>query len=180
MKKLSTLIGAHVHTIHTSLHCGYVFSFTLNKSQNKINSILIANDELDAVYSVQTNNVFAFDSLVILKNETALSVIADSYPETMLNAQVFNINGTNLGRVIDIEFDDSFTLQKIITTLTTFQPNKIISHNNGTVFINTTDTHYSLSSFKPSKKSILQHTPLSVETLSSVPTPIEIQAKPNA
>ena len=180
MKKISNLIGSSVYTINNCTNCGYVFSFTLNKTKSKITSLLIYDDNLDVNYSVPVRKVFSFNSQVMLKNETALNVIADTYLSTIINAQVFDIFGESLGRIVDIEFDDKFVIKSIITTKCSFLPKQIINYGNDLVFVNSLNTRYPLSFFKPTKKSMIKNNLMSVEVLSTIPTPKEIAAKPNS
>ena len=176
MNNLSSLIGSLVYEVNKSCFIGTVFSITLNNAKNKINSLLIADDNLEIVYSVLTQKVFAFKSAVILKNSTALNVVADNSPETIMNAKVISISGENLGKVVDVEFNEKFVITSILTNDISFSSNQIVNYNNHILFVNTLDKFYPRSFFTPTKKALQRSALSEVEAL-SIAIPKEITAK---
>jgi len=177
MKKISNLMGTNVFDISQSKQIGSIFSFTLNKTKTKINSLLLADEETDVTYSLPTTKVFSFSSVLMIKNFTTLSVVADTTPDTIMNAKVVSISGETFGNVDEIEFDDKFNITKIHTPKLSFMPQKIVNYASHILIINTQDRVYPLSYFKPSHKAIELSSESKVRALSNIQTPKEITAK---
>ncbi|MBR4270292.1 MAG: hypothetical protein IKQ31_01255 [Clostridia bacterium] len=148
--KLSNIIGKQVISIFDSTVIGTVFSFQLNKSKTCITDILLegANSE---VYLIPTSKIFASLDCILIKNNSPISLVADNYPPTMMNALVFDLAGRGLGNVIDIHYDERYQISSFITQRATISPKQIVNCTQKLILINT-DTHYILSHFYPRTK----------------------------
>ena len=177
MNKLTNLIGTNVFDVSQSMLIGSIFSFTLNKTKTKINSLFIADEESEITYTLPTKKVFSFSSVMIIKNFTALSVVADSTPDTIMNAKVVSISGETFGNMEEIEFDNKFNITSLHTNSLSFKPSQIINYANHILIVNTTQRPYPLSYFKPSQKAIELSSETQVRALSNIPPPKEITAK---
>ncbi len=143
---LSSIIGAPVISIFDNRIIGTIFSFQLNKTHTKIAHFLLEGID-EKVYLLPSIKIFAIQDAVLIKNSTALSVVADNSPPTIVNTLVIDLEGKILGKVVDIELTKFQQIRSLYTKSTQFYPHQILACNYNVTILKTDNT--TLNHFRP-------------------------------
>ena len=91
--QLSKIVGSKVYSLFDCVEVGYVLGICFNKRLTKIENLVIANDDEETNYTLNTKSIYAVkDGCVMIKNLTKLSVTNTS-PQSFINTTTLNIDG---------------------------------------------------------------------------------------
>ena len=112
--------------------------------------LVLQNDDKKIILKVKDIFSYSFDSIMI-KNKQKLIITNNENEPSFLDKEVFTATGKQMGKVVDIIFNEHFVVQKIITEKCEFDSQKIIV-NNDIIIINEQNSNYHLKNFKPTNK----------------------------
>ncbi len=151
MRYLSELVSKKVLNLYSGKVEGTVKDICFNDGYKKIEYLKIFdNDEEE--YIINTNKIYKFgqDSIVIKNAEAmTLSLNLKEKNNNIINYDIFSTSGDFLGKVKDIEFNDKFQTQAIISNETKFSPSQIINVGENVIINDNDKVRIRLSNFKP-------------------------------
>ena len=130
------------------------------------------------MYLLPLNRVLSIGEVVVIRNRSSLSVVADGMTSSLINTEAVTLLGVDAGRITEIEFDDRFNITQIQWEKMAFSSQQLINSNNGLTLFNDTDKKYKNSSFAPRARPIQSNSEVMVEALEQVSAPLSSVATP--
>ena len=173
------IITKKVVSIYEGEVVGYVLGLKIRNKMEKIESIIIADDENDMEYILKTQDIFDMNNdCVMIKNKSKLMVTTDT-KSTNINMEILGINGINYGKVEDIKYNKNYKIEKILCKNIEFLPKNIINMGENIIIINDTNKKYNRGNFAITNRiKIDDKNTQVVEILphSTLPTPIKVNS----
>lgn len=171
------LITKKVLSIYDSEVCGYVLGIKFGEKMQKINSLIIVNEDEDVEYTLKISDVISIENdYVTIRNKSKLVVTMDNKMDN-LNSDIVGINGVSYGTIEDLEIGKNYKINKILCKNAEFLPKNILCVGENVIIVNDTGKNYNRSNFAPllkveNTKSATQ----SVEILphNTLPTPVRV------
>lgn len=178
MKKFTEIIGAKVFSAYNTEYIGVVLNIQMNSHFTRAKNLVISGNDDETIYLLPFQKIFAIDSIVLIRNKTALSVVPDGIRDSILNAQCITLSGLDAGRITEIEFDDKFYIQKIITETASFSSKQLIKCESGAALFNDTQKVYTHSRFAPHVEMPTTSSDITVQALNEPQPPLSSVATP--
>ena len=178
MKKFTEIIGAKVFSAYNTELIGVVLNIQMNTNFTKAKNLIISGADDETIYLLPFARIFALNNVILIRNKTALSVVPDGIRESILNAQSITLSGRDAGRIIEIEFDDKFNIEKITTEATAFTPKQLLKYANGTALFNDTEKVCTYARFAPRVTMHTTSSDITVQALNEPQPPLSSVATP--
>ncbi len=179
MQNFTQIVGAKVICAYNAEFVGTVLNIQMDKSYTKAKNLIISGVDDESMYLLPINRVLSIGEIVVIRNRSSLSVVADSLPSSLINTIAVTITGIDAGRITEIEFDNKFLISKIQCEKMTFASKQLINSSNGLSLFNDTEKKYKNSTFAPRTRPINTESEITVEALeSTAPTPLSSVATP--
>lgn len=125
--KLSNIIGKQVFVVYDATFLGTVNDVAFDNKYTKILGLYFFDQE-ENEYFVKTQNIFAMDDFVIIKNTNKISnEFLLNKPLSPLGKNIVNHNGKDYGQLSDLEIDEKFNITNFISNNNnSFTPKEII------------------------------------------------------
>ena len=151
--KLSELIGTKVYSIFDCVEVGYVLGACFNKKYNKIVNLVIANDDEEQNYVLNTKNIYANNKdCVLIKNLTKVFV-SELEPETLLHNTLLDVSGecTKIGEVI---LTKNLEVEKLVGQNFEITPLNLLFKNKNILLCNKNNSEIKRKNFRPRTKKL--------------------------
>ena len=173
------IISKKVISIFDGEVVGYVLGLKIRDRMQKIENLVVADDENEMEYTLKMQDVFSMDNeFVMIRNKSKLLVTTDSKCSN-INMLVVGVNGANYGIIEDIKYSKNYKIDKIICENSEIIPQNIISMSENIIVFNDSDIKYNRSNFAINKVIDIQtNANQKVEILphSTLPTPIKVNS----
>ena len=91
--QLTNLIGSNVYSVYDCAKMGFVVAVSFNKHLNKLENLFVANDEEDAILTLNVKNIYKTNkNTILIRNNTKLAITPQS-PQSLINQTLVNIDG---------------------------------------------------------------------------------------
>ncbi len=123
MNKLSNILGRPIISLYNGQIEGTIINASFDKKMQKIKYLLILNepietttdDVLNEIKVLPTKEVYNIgQDAIVVRNNSCISNYSSLEPNIQymnpINAEVYTVLGTRLGKILDINFDDSFNV----------------------------------------------------------------------
>ena len=163
--KFSTLIGKKVISLYDRCIAGVTIGATFKDNLRKISHLVIEDNLEDGLFDelyVDVKNLFSYsgDALVI-KNNYALKSLGEASTLSPIGLEVYSIKGASLGKIVDLELDDKFVVQKYITQTNQIDSSSVAGINSGIMLVQESDEQnkkVDITKFKHKTKTIKAQT----------------------
>lgn len=118
LEKISKLLGKPLINIYDGKLEGYIKNALIDKKLNKIVWLEIFNDETGSEKFASIKDIFSFDSdAVMIKNgeNIFLSNTIMANEINPINYKVYCTDGSFDSKIVDVEFDDNFSVKNLQT-----------------------------------------------------------------
>jgi sporulation protein YlmC with PRC-barrel domain len=150
MRKISEIISKEIISVFEGEKIGTVKNITFSNNYKKIKSFVFFDDECEFESEVLSKNVYnATEDGVLIRNLSKVSndFIVNNNP---MNTSVFLLNGTGMGKISDICFDENFNVMQFNTSMgKSFLPNQILKMGFDVCIIKNDSAKISVAAFKP-------------------------------
>lgn len=147
----TSLIGKKVISVYDGKISSYIIDILFSKKGN-VSSFVAIDEDNESEQIIEIKDIFKIgEDAVLIKNSTKIIVSGHNCKNIFINKEVFDINGSSLGNVLDIEIDN-LKISKILTTKSHFLFDEIISLNS-VIMINNS-SNMKKHHFAPKKKQI--------------------------
>ncbi|MBO5102668.1 MAG: PRC-barrel domain-containing protein [Clostridia bacterium] len=148
MQNFTQIIGMPVISIFNCELIGTVINMQISKDNKHIKYLIISSTDEETTYLLSPKNVYAVNSVVLIRNKQHLSVTNELMQSNLINTSAFGLSGKSYGAVKEINLNDNWQITQIITEQTL--PNAQLLHFTQSLSIfNDTDKKYSKSTFAP-------------------------------
>jgi len=174
------LIGQKIISIYDGKIDSYVIDAVF-KDNRKLSKFIIADIENETQKILEIKNIFhlGLDGILI-SNVNKLIIAEYDYSKNLyMNKEIFDVNGNNLGKVVDIQLSQKLEIEKFITTKGFFEPHQIINVNY-IIIINNSQTKYKKWRFAPKKSVITQATATQPVTINATQIPLRVISSHNS
>ncbi len=178
MQNFTQIVGAKVICAYNAEFVGTVLNIQTDKSHTRAKNLIITGADDESMYLLPLNRVLSIGEVVVIRNRSSLSVVADGMTSSLINTEAITLLGVDAGRVTEIEFDDKFFISNIQCEKMAFSSQQLINSNNGLTLFNDTDKKYKNSSFAPRARPIQSNSEVMVEALEQVSAPLSSVATP--
>ncbi len=178
MQNFTQIVGAKVICAYNAEFVGTVLNIQTDKSNTRAKNLIIAGADDESMYLLPLTRVLSIGEVVVIRNRSSLSVVADGMTSSLINTEAVTLKGVDAGRITEIEFDDKFFISNIQCEKMAFSSQQLINSNNGLTLFNDTDKKYKNSSFAPRARPIQSNSEVMVEALEQVSAPLSSVATP--
>lgn len=121
MIKLTDIISKPVVSIFDCKQIGIIENVLFNKLKKTIEYFIIYDEKNDALYSISIKSIVGLNNFVLVKNISELCLKSDldleiTPYENLMNKNIIDINGENLGKINEIILDEKFKIISFGTT----------------------------------------------------------------
>lgn len=115
MEKISNEISKKVISLTSGNVIGYVIDVLFDENLRNIKGFLIVDDESEEVFFLSSDDIFSkSNECFMVENESNLELYISSLFNNPIGKLVYDENGLNLGKVIDVYFEKTI-VKKIVT-----------------------------------------------------------------
>lgn len=116
MEKISDFISKKIISINSGNIIGYVLDVLFSDDIKNIEGFLVVDDESEEVLFLSNDNIKSRrEECFVIQDEKYLEIYIASIFNNPIGKQVYDENGLNLGKVVDVVIDQKQT-KKIVTT----------------------------------------------------------------
>lgn len=155
MSLLSEIIAKPVLNLYSGKIEGTIKDVYFSSDYKKIQTLkMFDNDEEE--YTIKVDKIYKLgESSVVIKNNEALCLCINENNKTEnnpINQNVYTLDGEYKGKLIDIELNEKFEVQTLLTsTKANYNISKLLNVGEN-IIINTQNKKLSISNFKPKIK----------------------------
>ena len=154
MLKASAILGMQVISLYEGQVEGYVKNLIFSQDHKKLVKLIICSDKTeDKQYILKTKDIFKINDVIFIKNSTLISFAQNQEDNSPINLNAYLCDGVSLGKIIDIEIDEKFYVNKYVTSLSE-TCNSIAKINKHLVVFNTENSTLKTYLFKPRQSAI--------------------------
>lgn len=156
MKTLSNLIGKPIISIYNGKTEGYVKNILFDTKLNKICFLQFFDDKTQEEKLLPAKNIFNVgqDAITIKNNSVILlDTINTSNYASPVNYEVYTIEGNKVGKIIDIELENTNNVKRLILqNKTHLLTNQILQIGENIVFLKNSQNKVTVNNFKDKTK----------------------------
>lgn len=121
MFKLTDIISKPVVSIFECKHVGIVENVLFDKSKKNVGFLIVYNEKDDIEYAINPKAIINFNNYLLIKNTSEICLKSDlelqlSNLENLINKEVVNLNGENLGNIKEVLLDKKLKINAIETS----------------------------------------------------------------
>ena len=179
MSKISEIISKKVISLFEAKYVGTVLNVVIEDNLRKISGFVVLDNDDDAKYKLSLKDVYnlSYDECII-KNESVLEdIILDDYNSNPINKECFTINGEYLGKVADVEFNNSIIENLILDNGSYIGVSSILT-NNEILIVNSEKKNIKKCTLAPKKKKLFNTDKIIVKIQEDIPKKTEKQLIP--
>lgn len=179
MTKLSSLISKPVISLYNCECVGIVYNTLFDKQTKSLKYLVILDEENDIEYILNTKDIFhSSHDAIIIKNSEILDLKQNlemelSPLENVVLKPIYSVDGISHGVVKDIEINNKYKIENIITESKTIAEKNIVKIDKITLV---SDRKICVARYKPKHKFVsTENYPVYIQTTSpKTPTKVSI------
>lgn len=157
MYKISNIISTPIISLYEGEDLGIIYNILFDTKTKKCKYLCVLNEIENVEKSLEINDIYQIGKdCIFVKNNTNLELKCNNDHNyftciSAINLNVFDINGVLLGKCIDIELDNKFSIENIILNNNTSIPaSRIINLGKSVIIIS--EKTIRINKFKPKQE----------------------------
>ena len=146
--QLTEIIGTKVYSIYDCTLIGFVLGMNFDNKMTKIKTIIIANDEEEIEYTLNTKNIFCLGENCILVKNLGKVEVTTSESQKIVNQTIVDLSG-QIDVVKNVIFNDKFEVEQLVGSSFNILPSQIMLFKNNMLLTNKNSLDFKRKQFKP-------------------------------
>ena len=104
MERIKSIVSKKVISVEEGKLCGYVLDLVFDENMKQFLGLIVVDDETENTYFLNRKDIISQgDDCVMIDGENVLSFDISSVRNNPIGKNIYDINGINLGRVVDVD-----------------------------------------------------------------------------